>query len=91
LDSFLRGLAIPETVTGQEDILNITGQLNTHDIGVSSHSLVLGLHHRVVFVLKITECTGESEHSVDTAVLDEAIGVVDALAFLIIIGLVILR
>lgn len=58
---------------------------------MGGHSLVLGFHHGVVFVLEITECTGESEHSIDTAILNEAVGVVDALAFLIVIRLVILR
>lgn len=88
-DGFLRSHAIPEAVTGKED--ELAGGVNRldFDIGEGSHGLILRLHAAVALVLEVTEGTGESKSSVDTAIFDEAVGVVDALAFLSVIGLVI--
>jgi len=89
-DGFLGSHAIPETVTGQKDKLARAVNWDDLHIGEGGHSLVSRLHAGVSLVLEVTEGTGESEGSVNTAVFDESVGVVDALAFFGIIGLVIL-
>ena len=89
-DGLLGSHAIPETVTGQKDKLARAVNWDDLHIGEGGHSLVSRLHAGVSLVLEVTEGTGESEGSVNTAVFDESVGVVDALAFFGIIGLVIL-
>jgi len=90
-DGFLGSHAVPETVTGEEDELARRVNRLNFDIGEGSHSLVFGLHGAVALVFEISESAGKSKSSVDTAIFDEAIGVVDALAFLRVIGLMVLR
>lgn len=90
-DSLLGGHDIPDSVASQEDEFGVVGDREHLDIGVGSDDLVLNLEQGVVFIFKVTEGARKSEHTVDAAVFDEAIGVVDALSLLGVVGLVILR
>jgi len=89
-DGFLGSHAVPKTVTGQKDKLARAVNWDDLHVGEGGHGLVSRLHGGVSLILEVTEGTGESEGSVNTAVFDESVGVVDALAFFNIIGLVIL-
>jgi hypothetical protein len=89
-DGFLGSHAIPETITGQKDESARGVNWDDLDIGEGSDGLILGLHAGVALVLEISECSRKSEGSVNTAIFDETIGVVNTLAFFSIIGLVIL-
>jgi len=89
-DGLLRGHAVPEAVTRDHDEI-VVGLAGHHfDIGASSHSLVLCLHRRIVFVFKIAESAGKGKHAVDATVLHKAVGVVDTLALDGVVRLVVL-
>jgi len=90
-DGLLRGHAIPDTITGEEDELARLVNRDNLDVGEGSDSLVSGLHGGVTFVLKISNSAGESEGTVDTAIFDKSVSVVNSLALFGIIRLVILR
>jgi len=90
-DGFLGSHAVPETVTGEEDELARLVNRDNLDVGEGSDSLVSGLHGGVTFVLKISNSAGESEGTVDTAIFDKSVSVVNSLALFGIIRLVILR
>ena len=77
-DAFLGSFDIPDAVAGEEDELCVSGDGDNFDVGERGDSLIFGLVHRVVLVFEISESSGEGEHSVDSAFLNEASCVLDA-------------
>jgi len=57
---------------------------------MTSDSLIFRLEHRIALVLKISKCTRESKHSIDTAIFYKPIGIIDTFAFFWVVRLVIL-
>lgn len=89
-DNLLGSHYIPDTVAGKYNKFSVTGDRHGLDIGASGDSLVFGLAKVVVLVLEVTEGSGESQHAVDSAILDEALGVVNAAGLFLVVRLVVL-
>jgi len=90
-DAFLRGLDIPDSITGEENKLRVSGDGDDFDVREGGDGLVFGLEHGVVLVLEVSESSRESEHAIDSAFFDEAACILDALELNGIIRLVVIR
>jgi hypothetical protein len=65
-------VGIRHTVASNNQELIVIGQLMHRHIGVGSHDLLLGGELGALLELKVTDGTGQSEVTVDTAEVDEA-------------------
>ena len=80
---------VPDAVTGQEDPLPGLVDRLDDDVGVAAHDLVLGGEVVLGLEAKVPERAREREVSVDAVELDEAAGLLDARALLLVAGLVV--
>lgn len=81
LNHSLRRLAVPDTVTSQNQKLVLFGQLMLINIGECGDNLVLGRELSALLEFEVTDGTGQSQVAIDTAKVDETTSGSDSVSF----------
>lgn len=72
LNNSLRGLAVPDTITGQNKELVLIGEVVLFNVGKGGDNLVLGGELGALLEFEVTNGAGQGQIAVDTAKVDKA-------------------